>query len=391
MVFLFITWCHVYKGLAMTRKILITSTDLMMVQFLMPHVINLSKNGYVVEVACSEVGGRMGEVRNGLAGYAAVHAVRLQRSPLSLGNARGYVDLKKVIDGGHYDIIWTNEPVMGVMTRLAARRSRRWNATKVLYMAHGFHFYRGAPKVNWMLYYPIERIMSREADVICTINNEDNVRSRSFPVDRTVMIHGIGINVDRLSSSDSSCDIRQELGLAEDTFIVLSVGELNPNKNQKAIIRALSLLDDPGIHYVLCGRGNQVDRLEALATSLGMQSKVHCVGYRRDVANILRQSDVLALPSYREGLPLAALEAMYVGLPLVTSNIRGPVDFMENGVTGYCCNPDDVEGFAESIRTLRQNDKLRQAMGLYNQKAVKPYCLESVKREVLLLINSMFK
>ena len=144
----------------MGKRILITSTDLMMVQFLIPHVINLSENGYCVEVACSEVGGRLEEVRQKLNGYvAAVHQVRLYRSPLKPGNIQGYRDMKKIVESGKYDVIWTNEPVMGVVTRLAARKARK-TGTKVLYMAHGFHFYKGVPKLNWVIYYPVEKLLS---------------------------------------------------------------------------------------------------------------------------------------------------------------------------------------------------------------------------------------
>ena len=133
---------------------MITSTDLMMIQFLVPHVICLSRNGFEVEIACSEVGGRMAEIREKTAGYVkAVHEVRLVRSPASLKNFQGYGDMKKVIRNGGYDVIWTNEPVMGVVTRLAARQARK-HGTKVVYMVHGFHFFKGASKLNWMLYYP---------------------------------------------------------------------------------------------------------------------------------------------------------------------------------------------------------------------------------------------
>ena len=108
------------------KRLLVTSTDLMMVQFLIPHVINLSQNGFDVEIACSEVGGRLDEVKKKLDGYVkAVHTVRLVRSPASTTNFKGYGDMKKVIDQGNYDLIWTNEPVMGVVTRLAAKNARK--------------------------------------------------------------------------------------------------------------------------------------------------------------------------------------------------------------------------------------------------------------------------
>lgn len=365
----------------MSKRILITSTDLMMIQFLVPHVIHLSENGYKVEIACSDVGGRMDEIREKLKGYVeTIHVVRLVRSPASPKNFLGYKDMKKVIDSGKYDIIWTNEPVMGVVTRLAARKARK-KGTKVVYMVHGFHFYKGAPKKYWMVFYPIEKVMSRFADLIVTVNKEDYSRARIF-TKNVKYIHGIGINTERLTLGEDRGDIRKELGLQPNDFLVLSVGELNSNKNQKTIIEAINILCDSDIHYILCGKGEELENLQKLVSECQMQDNVHFLGYRTDVVDICSQSDVYVMPSYREGLPVASLEAMYCGLPLVTSNIRGLVDVMQNGVSGYLCNPDDVEGFAKAIRKLKNSPKLRKEMGDKNKIVVKPYCIENTMREV---------
>lgn len=373
----------------MDKRILVTSTDLMMIQFLVPHVINLKENGFEVEIACSEVGGRMEEIRKKLDGYVkAIHTVRLVRSPASPGNLKGYRDMKRVIDTGHYDIIWTNEPVMGVVTRLAARKVRK-KGTKVLYMVHGFHFYTGAPMLNWIVFYPIEKFMASKADMIVTVNQEDFRRAQKMNVKQVEYIHGIGINTERLTANGQQKDIRKELGLRGDDFLILSVGELNDNKNQKTIIRALALLRDPQIHYILCGVGKRLERLKKQAAELHLEENVHFLGYRKDVVDICSQSDVYVMPSHREGLPVASLEAMYCGLPLVTSNIRGLVDVMENGVSGYLCEPDDTKAFANAIATLKADTNLRKKMSERNREAVLPFCAENAKREVLCLINNI--
>lgn len=373
----------------MSKRILVTSTDLMMVQFLVPHIINLSENGLEVEIACSDVGGRMDEVRKKLEKYTkAIYIVRLKRSPVSVSNIKGYQDMKKVLQNNNYDIVWTNEPVMGVVTRLVTQKSRK-KGTKVMYMVHGFHFFDGAPKLNWLIYYPIEKLMASKADVIITVNKEDYRRAQQLNVERVEYIHGIGINTARLTLDESRTNIRQELGLKEDDFIVLSVGELNENKNQKTIVQALAILNDLKIHYILCGKGNQVEKLQRKVFELHLDKNVHFLGYRKDVVDICSQADVYVMPSFREGLPVASLEAMYCGLPLVTSNIRGLVDVMEDGVSGYMCEPGDVNGFAESINKLKENPDLRKCMGLNNQETVKPYCIEETKREVLRLISGL--
>lgn len=371
----------------MGKRILITSTDLMMIQFLAPHVQNLAEHGYKAEIACSDVGGRMDEVRDRLKDWTgAIHTVRLVRSPASLTNLKGYRDMKKVIDAGNYDIIWTNEPVMGVVTRLAARKARK-KGTKVLYMVHGFHFYKGAPAVNWMVYYPVEKWASRFCDEIVTINKEDYGRAKGFHAGEVRYIHGIGVNTARLKSKEQQTDIRAELGLRAEDFIVLSVGELNKNKNHKVIIEAISQLQDKTIKYVLCGKGGLRKKLQQLAEGNHVSDQVFFLGYRKDVVDICSQSDVFAFPSYREGLGLASLEAMYSGLPLVASRIRGVEDYVVHGKSGCLCPPDNSRAFARSIRRLKDDREFRARCGEYNRKAVLPYCLENVKEEILKILS----
>lgn len=367
----------------MSKRILITSTDLMMIQFLVPHVINLADNGYEIEIACSNVGGKIEQIKQRLKNAVKkIYVVKLQRNPFTFRNFSGYKEMKQIINNGAYDIIWTNEPVMGVVTRLAAKLARRRGA-KVLYMVHGFHFFTGAPIINWLIYYPVEKIMAKYADMIVTVNHEDYKRARSMNVKRVEYIHGIGINTDRLSAENNSVDIRKELGLSSEDFLIISVGELNKNKNQKTIIKALAEIKDLKIHYILCGKGNQLESLKKQVIAEGLEKQIHFLGYRTDVLDICRQADVYVMPSYREGLPVASLEAMYCGLPLLTSNIRGLVDVMENGSSGYIYSPDDYKGFADGLCKLLADPELRNKMGKRNQEYVKQYCIDATKKEVL--------
>lgn len=371
------------------KKILITSTDLMMIQFLVPHVKYLSENGFHVEIACSDVGGRMDEVRQAVEGFAkVVHTVRLERSPLSPNNLKGYGDMKRLLSEHHYDIIWTNEPVMGVVTRLAARKLRK-DGTKVLYMCHGFHFFNGASLPHWLIFYPVERFMSRFCDMIVTINHEDEARAKTFHCPRVEYIHGIGVNTDRLRRKDDQSDIRAELGLREEDLLVLSVGELNENKNHQVIIRALSKLHDDRLHYAICGKGDRLEALQRLAAELGLEKNVHFLGYRTDVVDICARADVFAHPSMREGLSVASLEAMYCGLPLVMSIVRGAGDYLQNGESGFLCRYDDIDGFAEAIGRLAADPDMRRRFGEFNRNTVRAFYLDAVKDEVRELLGEL--
>ncbi len=355
------------------KRILVTSTDLMMQQFLLPHVQNLRKQGYSVEIACSDVGGKLAQVAAALPGIP-VHPVRLRRSPLWPGNVLGFFDLKRRISLGKYDVIWTNEPVMGVAIRLAAVGS----GAKVLYLCHGFHFYRGGSSLNWLLFYPIEYALSMLTDSLVTINREDAALAGKMRAKRVAYIHGIGLDTARLENPKGK--IREELGLKCDDFLVLSVGELNENKDHATAIRAIVSLGDDRIHYALCGKGPLQKKLQRLAESLGIAEQVHFLGYRRDLAGIFAGADLFVHPSRREGLGLAALEAVYCGLPIVVSDIRGIRDFVPED----CRVPaGDVSAFARAIRENLENPKP------ISREITKQYRLESVKNELLELLESL--
>lgn len=372
----------------MGKRILITSTDLMMIQFLVPHVENFAEHGYEIEIACSDVGGYIEEIKNRLKNKVkAVYTVSLVRSPFSFSNIKGYRELRKIILDGDYDIVWTNEPVMGAVTRLAARRSRK-NGTRIVYMVHGFHFYSGAPIRNWVLLYPIERMLSTVTDYIITLNSEDFKRAKKFPVKHVYYIHGIGADTDRLKKDTVNQDIRKKLQIPKQAFLILSVGELNANKNQKIIIDALSILQDKDIYYVLCGSGKNLKNLQAQSRRYNLQDNIRFVDYRRDIINFYDQADVFVLPSYREGMPTALLEAMYCGVTPVTSDIRGVRDVMKDGITGVICDPKDSKAFAEAIKNLKEDKRLRKGYGENSRKAVKPYMLSLVKDKILGIFES---
>ena len=362
------------------KKILITSTELMMIQFLVPHVKYLTEQGWHVEIACSDVGGRMEDVRNALEGVVKkIHILRLERSPVNPRNFLGYQDLKKLLKENHYDIIWTNEPVMGVVTRLAASKYRR-RGTKVVYMCHGFHFFDGASKANWALYYPIERIMAHLCDAIVTMNQEDYDRARKFKSRGVYKIPGVGVDTHRFSSGgypEFRAAKRRQLGLPEDAYVILTVGELTKRKNQKVLLNAMAQLQDPSLHYVLCGKGDQREALEQLAQEMGLADRVHFLGYRLDVPEIYRMADCFAFSSIHEGLPFALMEAMQSGLPIVASRIRGNVDLIDDGIGGILCDVHDSDQYRDGLMKMRTMDK--DAMAEHNRRKLAEFDLSNTR------------
>ena len=311
--------------------------------------------------------------------------VPFERNPLKPGNLKAYNELKRVIDDGEYDIIHCHTPVGAMLTRLAAKQARK-KGTKVFYTAHGFHFYKGAPAINWILYYPVEKWLSRYTDVLITINKEDYERAKTFKAGKVCYVPGVGIDLKKFNAGYVNKEQkRKEIGVSADDFVLLSVGELIPRKNHEVVIRALSVLKQLDklnhIEYVICGRGAYEIDLKKLAEGLDVADHVHFLGYRNDISEICNCADLFVFMSHQEGLPVALMEAMACGLPAVCSNIRGNTNLIEDGVTGLLANntPEEV---AESISEMKSDTALRSRVASAALQKIKQFDLSSVEDEM---------
>lgn len=353
--------------------------------FMIPHIKMLFEQGHHVDIACNI----QREIDKGLVELGCrVHDISFSRSPLNKTNLKAYQNLKKLIVDQKYDLVHTHTPVASAITRLVCKNIK---GTKVFYTAHGFHFHKGAPLKNWLIYYPLEKWLAKYTDTLITINKEDYERAKSkFKAKRVEYIPGVGLDIDKFRNVVvDKADKRQELGLPEDAFIVLSVGELNKRKNHEIIIRAIEKLKNPDIHYVICGKGPLESYLNNLAVEIGIGKNVHLLGYRPDVPEIYKVSDVFVFPSYREGLPVSIMEAMAAGLPVVCSNIRGNSDLIEYGKGGYLVSPSDVDEFAKRIKELRTDSSLRSKFVTFNQKNIQKYSLfNAIGKLVSIYLNN---
>ena len=341
-------------------------------RFFASFIRELMDAGHRVELAANEI-------NSPLPAYyrewnCAFHQIDFSRSPLSVDNLKAYGQLKTIIENGDYDIVHCHTPNASVITRLVCRRFRKKNELKVFYTAHGFHFYKGAPLLNWLVYYPVEKVCSRFTDKLITINQEDYALANSrFHAKEVRYVPGMGVDLSRFEGIQvDRAAKRREIGVPEDALLLLSVGELNSNKNHQVIVRALAKVNDPNVHYAIAGMGSKQEALLALADEQGVAERVHLLGYRKDVPELNCSADVFCFPSYREGLGLAAIEAMACGLPIVTSNVHGINDYSIEGVTGYKCAPDDAEGFAEAIGKLKDRT-LREEIGRNNTRFAEKY------------------
>ena len=314
----------------------------------------------------------------------AVHEVDFKRNPLHWKNASAYKEISRLIRANDFDIIHCHTPVAAALVRFAARKARI-KGTKVIYTAHGFHFYRGAPVLNWLIYYPIELFLAKHTDILITINKEDYQRAKkSFGKLKIEFTPGVGINPDKFCDTGCSKEKkRKELELPNDAFIMVSVGELNKNKNHKTVIRALAQLKNPQIQYIICGQGALKISLEKLIKKLGLINQVHLLGFREDVAEIYKAADVFVLPSFREGLSVALMEAMASGLPIICSKIRGNTDLIEEGKGGYLVASNDVDGFADAINRISHNEDIRRIFKCNNTNTIGQYSIDKVQEKML--------
>jgi glycosyltransferase EpsD len=272
-----------------------------------------------------------------------------------------------------YKFVHCHSPIGGVYGRIIGYVTR----TKVIYTAHGFHFYKGAPLLNWLFYYPVEKFLARYTDVLITINNEDFNLAKKFKAKKVVYIPGVGIDIGKFSSAKINKLIkRKEIGVSDNTFVILSVGELCKRKNHEVIIKSLAKLNDQNICYIICGQGNLKEYLGEIANKLKVNVKL--LGFRKDIYEIYRSADLFVFPSYQEGLPVALMEAMASGLPVVCSKIRGNIDLIEEGKGGYLIDPKKPLEFADKINKLYKDRKLRNSFASNNNNHINNFSIKNV-------------
>ena len=311
-----------------------------------------------------------------------IYQVDFMRNPLHPGNIKAYRQICDIMKREKYDIVHANTPIGGVLGRLAARR---FHTPNVIYQAHGFHFYQGGPKSAWLLYFPIEKIISPLTDLIITINQEDYrfAYQKLHPRRQGKVIYVPGIGIDYNEYSSITVDREQkkrELGVPMHATIVLSVGELNKNKHHEIVIRALEHVQDA--HYVIAGQGELLNQLKELAVKCSVSDRVHFLGFRDDVKQLYKTADIFCLPSYREGLSASVMEAMAAGLPVVCSDIRGNKDLIVQDKGGYLISIEDTHGYADSLNAIIQSERLQVEMGTFNMNYVKLFSLKKVVQDM---------
>lgn len=385
------------------KKVLITATVPSMIgQFNMDNLEILKKLGYEVHVACNfqdrtvwstdkVVQFQQTMYQNGI----ACMQVGFSRSAFHVSqHIKAYQSLCAFMKKERYAFVHCHTPIASAITRLAAAKTK----TRVLYTAHGFHFYHNAPLVNWLTYYPVEWLLSHKTDCLITINGEDFRRARKhLHAKETEFIPGVGIDTEKYLNSNKYMyaeknfreEKRKQLGLTKDNIVLLSVGELSRRKNHRMVLNALSQIQGTQIRYVICGRGEQEEALKNEVTSLGLTGKVIFAGYRSDVDEFYQMADLFIFPSIQEGLPVALMEAMASGLPCLASDIRGNRDLLHQMAESCLFPLEEQETFLKKMEALIANPLLRERVKDRNLVEIKKFDKKRINRQMRQIYEQM--
>lgn len=366
---------------SMKRALIITTVSGFVPQFEMNNVKILQNLGYEVHYAANYHMPVYTDNNERLEGTGIIqHQIDFVRSPYKIGkNIKALNQLVSLMRETKFHLVHCHTPMGGVLGRIAAHKT---NTKPVIYTAHGFHFYKGAPVWNWLFFYPVERFLAKWTDCLITINKEDYKRAKEFIVHTSsslFYIPGIGIRVSAYKKRGfEKKKKRNSLNIPQDTFLLISIGELSKRKNHSTIIKALAKCENTNIHYIICGSGMLEKRLRNLVHKYQLDKRVHFLGYRTDIQELLACSDCFIFPSFQEGLPVALMEAMVEGLPVICSSVRGNLDLIVDGKNGYTCEPTDIMTFSKIIDYLSVNKFLNLKLGIESQKRILPFSEENV-------------
>jgi len=365
----------------MNKVLFVATVYTHLAAFHIPFMKLLQSWGYEVHAAASPAEGHKDEVE---AIGIRCWDIPFVRSPVNLKNFTAYRKLKSLLRRERFDLIHVHTPMAAWLGRLAAKRTGQG---PVLYTAHGFHFYKGAPWPYWLFYYPAERLAARWTDGLIVMNSEDYERAQKMgfkPDENLFFVHGVGVDLEQFSQGrGNGVSVREELGLDDQDVVVTCVAEFTSTKNHAFLLAAWRKVakEEHQAHLLLVGEG-RLKRVIERKIMVESMPNVHFLGFRKDVPQILQATDIFVLPSRREGLPRSVMEAMAAGKPVVATDVRGSRDLVEHGTTGLLVELGDVEDLAQALLQLIRDSELRKKMGQAGRAKIQDYSLERVLDEM---------
>ena len=295
-------------------------------------------------------------------------------------NRIAFRNAMNVLKKGDFEVIHCNTPIGGVIGRLCGKLAK---VPHVIYTAHGFHFYKGAPLFNRTVLKWAEMIMAHWTDVIITMNQEDFEAAKKFKMrnnGKVYYVPGVGIDTELYRNvAVDKASIRSSLGLKKTDIVCISMGDLIPRKNYGVAIKAIAECKNQNLHYLICGKGLELENLQNLSREYGVENQIHFLGFRTDIKELLQAADIFLFTTLQEGMPRSMMEAMASGLPCIASKIRGNVDLLEDGKGGYLVPVENVSVIAEKLQELTSDVNLRKKMSEHNLIRIKDFDTAKVK------------
>lgn len=377
--------------MSIMKKVLFCTTVLRTVQvFLIPYINYFKDSGYEVHVAGNK------DIEGLEHSVDMLYNIPFQRTPFAKENITASRALKRIIEENNYDLVHFHTPVASFFGRWIAKSARK-RGLKVLYTAHGFHFYKGAPFLNWVLYFTGEWLLAHFTDCLIVINSEDyNNAKRFLKAKRIEKVRGVGVELERFSrvySDEEKADLRIAYGCSTDEFILTYAAELNRNKNQGILIQVVAQLRKaiPNIRLLLVGSDSLDGFYKSMAKELGVADRVNFLGWRNEMPELLAITDVAVASSIREGLPVNIVEAMAAGKPIVASNNRGHRELIVTNKNGYIVCTDNPAKMVEYLLRLYHKPQLRTEFGVANKEYIQPFALKNVITEMATIYGSLQK
>ena len=374
-------------------KVLFTATVRSHIgQFHMPFIAKLKELGCTVDAAYRD----NSEQKQGLdtSLIDTVYEIPFTRTPYSFSNIKAYFVLKKIIDNGNYDAVHCHTPMGAVITRLASIKARK-RGMKVIYTAHGFHFYKGASKKNWKIYYPVEKYLAKYTDCLITINSEDyELAKRDFTTAGEILhVNGVGVELSKFKpkTDDEKSALRDNYGYSNDDFLMIYPADFCFRKNQMMLMQAMKLIVEKhdNVKLLLPGLQEESEECRNFCKENGLENNVQFLGYRRDIYDFAGMCDLSLSSSRQEGLPINLIEALALGNPIVATDVRGNNDVVVDGVNGYLVKLYDYEDMAEKICILIENRELLKSFSENGLKLVEKYGVDTIIDEMTEIYRSM--
>ncbi|MFE0441027.1 glycosyltransferase [Aerococcus sp. NPDC058936] len=368
------------------KVLLVATVSTTINTFLIPHIKKIREQGHKVDIACNITDNLDSELVELIDN---VYDIPFQRTIFNKGNYDAYKKVNKIFKSNNYDYFITNTAIASAITRLAGIKYKK--NLKSIYICHGFNFCKGSSLSSWIKFYPIEAILGKFTNHIITINQEDFERAKKF--NKSVFkVHGVGVDTSKYKNPNADIvkNLKDEFKSDSEDKLIISVGELSVRKNHIAIIKAISEIKNDKLRYIICGTGPLQEKLQNYIDSKDLQNKITLLGFRKDISELLKISDMFAFPSLSEGLGMAGIEAMAAGVPLLTSDRHGIKEYAIHDITAYTADPSDIESIKIGINKILFNSQYTQMLSANGIKKSEEFSLSNSINEFSAVFEKIF-